>query len=444
MPSPTRSLPSQQPRWEVVALQLEAHAQGPTAEQAALAETAGLDLPDNIPAFVAAVVLKHQLQHVLFDKTRTGAEIPEQLRDLEDELGIGTPASLITNSREEVSAWFAARYAIKTAIGLRTLRPEPEDIVFTPGLERERRLISSIGSDGRVHMKGRPPRRAWPNYLQVDIRAGEPGHLEAAREIDANLRNNATYTYANFAKFQPLKPYELKTHIPSPEAVRALEELLDSGERLEEPFQALLTRYPALLAAATVVGGWSTYVIPKQRLGAEHVPDFLVLSINSLGPQWVAVELEAPRHNILIQDGSISDPTRHGSKQIQDWREWLTDNIAYAHNEHHLHGLTNRVPGLVVIGRDDPKAARDASRSQSGEGHRIDIHSWDWLLRHARRLSTDSLHLSEFAKSITFVDEPDRTASRSLPALASDDLSGSAEEDDDELDPWELEQDDLF
>jgi hypothetical protein len=39
-------------------------------------------------------------------------------------------------------------------------------------------------------------------------------------------------------------------------------ELLESAETDEEPFQALLTRYPALLSA-TVVGGWRTFVIPK-------------------------------------------------------------------------------------------------------------------------------------------------------------------------------------
>lgn len=89
-----------------------------------------------------------------------------------------------------------------------------------------------------------------------------------------------------------------------------------------------------------MVGGWKTFVIPKQKLGAEHVTDFLVLGINSAGPQWVTVEIEASRHRIVIKDGSLSRPTRHAIKQIQDWRNWLTSNVAYAHMELALYGLT--------------------------------------------------------------------------------------------------------
>ena len=55
----------------------------------------------------------------------------------------------------------------------------------------------------------------------------------------------------------PLKPLSLAAHPlndskPVPEAIRALEELLESGERLEQPSQNLLVRYPALLASIVV------------------------------------------------------------------------------------------------------------------------------------------------------------------------------------------------
>ncbi len=83
---------------------------------------------------------------------------------------------------------------------------------------------------------------------------------------------------------------------------------------------------------------------------------------------------------------TLSSPTRHAIAQVHDWREWLTSNVAYAQSELGLHGITNRSPGLVIIGRDDPSAERDASRSQSAEEGRIEIHSWDWLLRHFRNV----------------------------------------------------------
>ncbi|WP_300645789.1 hypothetical protein [Nocardioides sp.] len=383
------------PRWRAVAEYLEMLISGPTAEQIRVSEAVGVELPAGLPAPVAAVVLKAGLSKVLFDPVRGGAEIPDSLTELEDELGITARAYLITDSRAEVSAWFAARYMVMTARALRDVMPEPGDVVRF-GWAGEKRVISSIGPDGCVYMKGRPTRRSWPNHVEVVERVADPGYPAAVREIDAILRNQATYT-SNFAKLAELRSFALDTHVPSPEAIRSLEELLESGVTDEEPFQKLVTRYPALLAS-TVVGGWKTFVIPKQRLGSEYVPDFLVLGLNSVGPEWVTVELEAPRHKILNQDGSLSGPTRQGVKQVQDWREWLTSHVAYAQTGLHLYGLTNKAPGLVIIGRDDPKAERDASRAQWEEGQRIAIHSWDWLLRHARNLSDSAVHVSGFAR----------------------------------------------
>lgn len=384
------------PRWKAVAERLEALAAGPTPAQVELARAVGATLPEDMPAPVAAVVLMDGLSEVLFTHVRGGAEIPEALADLEDELGLNGRAHLVTGSHDEVSARFASTYMVMTARGLRRVQPEPGDVVHCDGWQGENRIILSIGSDGRVHMKGQPARRSWPNHLQVVERVGDPGHAAAVRQIEAALRNRATYK-GNFAKLEALEPYALLTQVPTSEAVRELEELLEAGVSDEEPFQNLLTRHPALLAS-TVVGGWRTYVIPKVRLGAEYVPDFLVLGLNSVGLQWVTVELEAPRHPILIRDGSLSGATRHGVKQVQDWREWLTKNVAYAQGELHLYGLTNQAPGLVIIGRDDPRAERVSSRAQSAEGPRIAIHSWDWLLRHASNLLDNGVHVSEFAR----------------------------------------------
>lgn len=388
---------SEVPRWEAVATELEVLAAGPTREQFRVAAAVEVPLPSGVPAPVAAVVLRHGLSGVLFVQVHGGAEIPQALADLEDELSISDRAHLVTGSREEVSAWFAARYMIKTALGLRDVQPEPGDIVSCQGWPGEIRVVSSIGSDGCVYMKGRPFRRSWPNHLEVIERVDGPGYAGVVQQIDADLRNRATYS-ANFAKLRALEQYALAKHVPLPEAVRALEELLESGVTDEEPFQTLLTLYPTLLAS-TVVGGWKTYVIPKPRLGSQFVPDFLVLGMSSIGPQWVTVELEAPRHEILIKDGSLSGPTRHGVKQVQDWREWLTSNVAYAQTELGLHGITNQAPGLVIIGREDPKADRDAARAQSAEGANIAIRTWDWLLRHARNLSENGTAVSEFARA---------------------------------------------
>lgn len=434
--SPRQVDPHERPEWERVANRISALIASPTDEQHELARQVGVDLNAALPSYVAAIVLRHSLQSALQIRTRVGAELPEALLDIEKEMRIPKKdrAVLSTGTREEVTAWFATRYALKTVRGLRLLKPSPGDIVSSQGWGGESRIVSSIGLNGRVYMKGRPSRSAWPNNLEMILREGGTGYSDAVGVIDAHLRNGATYADYNHARLETLREFEVKSHVPSPEAVRALEELLESGERKEEPLQILLTQHPALLAAATVIGGWSTYVIPKQRLGAEHVPDFLVLSVNSLGLQWVAVEIEAARHRILVKDGSLSGPTRHAVKQVEDWREWLTRNIAYAQDQLHLYGLTNRAPGLVLIGRADPQTQREPARARSEEESRIAIHSWDWLLRQARRTSVDSLHASDFTQAHVLGGErwpADRLRTESL--LASTSTDGTFEDPDDDI-----------
>lgn len=382
----------------MVAERLEVLASNPTKEQLDVAAALGIKIPPKTPATVAAVVLRAGLEHVLRRGTGRTVEIPEVLREIERELKIAKRerAVLITGTSEELSAWFEARYMIKSARGLRAAQPNVGDIVATMSQPDDLRVISSIGEDGRVYMKGRPPRKAWPNHLSVVERVGGAKYAALVASVESALINGARYDATMASKLVSLEAYKLPNRVPSSEAIRGLEELLESGERKEEPFQSLLTKFPALLGAC-VSGGWDTYVIPKQRLGAEHVTDFLVLGLNSVGPQWLAVELEAPRHKILTQGGSLSGATRHAIQQIQDWREWLTKHIAYAHSELNLHGLTNRVPGLVVIGRDNPSAERQASRAQSAEDSRIDVHSWDWILRTSQRLAGDGISVSEIA-----------------------------------------------
>jgi hypothetical protein len=272
-----------------------------------------------------------------------------------------------------------------TAEGLRETRPSPGDVVSLPRDPTTPRIISSIGEDGRVYLKGRPSARSWPNYITTVARAGDSNHASGVHAADAASRNAMRYSPDNSANFSRLEPYSLESFVPSDEAVRALETVLDSGERREERLQQVLTAHPALLAPL-VVGSWNNYVIPKVRLGSEHVTDYLVMGLNSLGPQWVAVEIEGQQHQLETRSGSLSAPTRHAVEQINDWREWLTTNIAYAHSALGLYGITNRVPGLVIIGRSDPTIERRAARSRSGEDSNIAIHSWDWLLRNASNL----------------------------------------------------------
>lgn len=391
---PTKTMP----RWELIAERLEALSTAPTDEQVQVAAATGISIPSDVPAPVAAIIIQDGLASVLFRKLGKKVEIPDALTELENDLEINEPAFLRTGSTEEVSAWFQARYMLKTARGLRALKPSEGDVVSNPSKPNSNRVVSSIGEDGRVYFKGRPAGASWPNHLVMIEPLGSLKNAEAVAAVDAALRNASAYASISHESFRALQEFALEKNAPESEAVRALEELLESGERVEQPFQKLLEMYPTLLAS-TVMGGWKTFVIPQKRLGSEYVPDFLVLGVNSVGPQWVTVEIEAARHPIQNTDGTFSSATRHGVKQVQDWRDWLTTNVAYAQTELNLHGITNRAPGLVIIGRDNPSFSRNPARAQSAEDARIEVHSWDWLLRHAKNMMMNGSQVSDFATS---------------------------------------------
>ncbi len=370
---------------------------GPAGEQLALAESVSLTLRPDLPAPVAAAVLQHHLQVPLLHPMQVAGDIPSVLGEMEAELDLPITETLITGTRAELSAWFESRYMVKTLRGLRALQPNVGDVVRCSGWgDEDHRIVSSIGENGRIYAKGRPSRKAWPHNLEIVSRVGQSGHTDLQTNIGNRLTNSIVSRSTNLDNYARLSAWKLDSHTPSGETVRELEELLESGERYEAPLQDLLERHPQLLAPL-VVGGWATYVIPRPQLGSEYVPDFLVLGINSAGPQWVVVEIEAARHSILNRRGRLSGSTKHAIGQIDDWREWLLTNVMYVQNQHGFHGLTTLAPGLVIIGRADPVGERVASRARESERGQVAVRSWDWLLRSATVGAEDGLYRTEFA-----------------------------------------------
>ncbi|MGZ5011910.1 MAG: hypothetical protein ACXV74_13220 [Methylobacter sp.] len=76
------------------------------------------------------------------------------------------------------------------------------------------------------------------------------------------------------------------------EDLDALKATLD-GAKKEEDVQQFLQLNPKLIIQH-LGGGGGRYVIPKARLGAEYVTDFLIAERHSFGFEWQAVELESP------------------------------------------------------------------------------------------------------------------------------------------------------
>ncbi|MDP9415858.1 MAG: DUF4263 domain-containing protein [Pseudomonadota bacterium] len=165
--------------------------------------------------------------------------------------------------------------------------------------------------------------------------------------------------------------------------VDAFREMLDAGAA-EAEVQAFLEEHPALLVQ-TLRGGHGRWCIPQQRLGSEHVTDFLIAEKSSIGFEWTAVELESPTQRLTTKAGDLSAVLNHAIRQITDWRNWLSYNRNYATRPRDKSGLglidiDPQLSGLIIIGRRRDLDGSTADRRRTiGRDLRIEIHTYDWL-----------------------------------------------------------------
>jgi len=152
----------------------------------------------------------------------------------------------------------------------------------------------------------------------------------------------------------------------------------------ERPIQAFFYLHRHFLVEH-LRGGHGRWVIPQQRLGSQHVTDFMVGASHSLGADWVAVELESPRASLFTKAGNPTSILSHAIRQITDWRAWLTANLSYATKPVAEGGLgldkiCPDVEGLILIGRRSKLSPSDNTlRSQMSHDLNIAIHTFDYI-----------------------------------------------------------------
>ncbi|MFX1736897.1 DUF4263 domain-containing protein [Paraburkholderia sp. A1RI_3L] len=190
--------------------------------------------------------------------------------------------------------------------------------------------------------------------------------------------------YAELRRRDPLNDYFSNWDCVARSDIDALRGMLDSAKR-EEHVQQFLQDNPKFLIQH-LGGGHGRWIIPKQRLGSEHVTDFMIGEADSMGFRWTAVELESPLSKMFTKAGDPSAALNHAIRQIRDWRIWLSLNQNYAarlRSEAGL-GLTDidaEVPGLILMGRRATEMAdtRRMRRQISREAN-IEIHTFDFLI----------------------------------------------------------------
>jgi hypothetical protein len=162
--------------------------------------------------------------------------------------------------------------------------------------------------------------------------------------------------------------------------------------RDERPIQAFLAAHPEVFAAA-LLSGHTRCVRSQVRLGAQHVPDFLLADVSSIGVAWTLVELETPTASILVKNGDFARQTRTALLQIDEWRNWIEQNGGYARRTTGLGllGIRSDAPGLILVGRrDGDESDADSSwrRAQTRAQRGVSIHTYDWLLERTDTCAT--------------------------------------------------------
>lgn len=119
-------------------------------------------------------------------------------------------------------------------------------------------------------------------------------------------------------------------------------------------------------------------------------PDFVLGTTYSQGQSWTVAELQSPRSAFFTKKRRPTEHLDEGLRQILEWRRWLAANRDYARRSRveqglGLTGIDDKAHGLLLIGRERTMSVADAEQlRQLAHDHRVDIHTYDWLVREAR------------------------------------------------------------
>jgi hypothetical protein len=159
--------------------------------------------------------------------------------------------------------------------------------------------------------------------------------------------------------------------------------LIEADER-EETYQHFLAQNPVILDPL------AAEVVPKQRLGGELATDFAVRRHDD---RWILVEIERPQDLLFTNSHDFRERFVHAFGQVLDFQSWVDNNVAYAQT---LMPKISAPRGMLVMGRRAALVDRQETKLRrfADNSHRIEIHTFDDLLRRAASLYENLHHRS--------------------------------------------------
>lgn len=203
---------------------------------------------------------------------------------------------------------------------------------------------------------------------------------EQAKLEKGNLHRHLARTY--------LKEYEATYMMITQKDIDELVSIVENSG-IEEAVQQFLQNHPTLLTHH-LGGGGGRYCIAKKSLGGVFIPDFLIASLNSMGLNWHAVELENPKVKVFNKNGDPSKYLNHAIQQIRNWRDWLKNNLNEATKLKQddglgLVGIEPELECLILIGRRrDLAEASVKVRRRMNQEINGEIRTYDWLIEQAQ------------------------------------------------------------
>ncbi len=355
-----------------------------TPEQRRLGDLADKSIPPSTPKIIAAALLRIAYAEELdLPSPRPGCDrYEERLQSLHRPSD--PPVLIQTGTEEEEEAWVRYLRFVRRRESLFRLKLNSGDIVQTKYEQIVE--VSSIDQDGRVFFKGGKGFRSWPDLLSVVARKNEKSStaIEARRQAENFAARRSTSSGWSEAKHEDLAEFATKD-VVSEDDITELESIITRAKD-ERPIQKFLEDNAHVLTS--LLTGNDRYCLPQKRLGSEYIPDFIIGDVDSLGIRWILVELETPRSGIYLKKGlELDKEARKGINQITHWRDWIANNIAYAHQRRSEDGLglfdiRERTEAIVLVGRKAlmPRT-KDAVRRTHRQSEDIHIHTYDWLIR---------------------------------------------------------------